>query len=294
MIDLHMHSQESDGSLSPTELAEACSRAGLCIAALTDHDTLGGSRTFLQACAAQGIRGIAAVELSAEYGPGTMHILGYVPDGAIAPLQSALEQIQASRAQRNAEILSALQDLGYPLAAEEVAAYAGDGITGRPHIAAAMQEKGYVKNRQDAFERFLRKGCPAYRDRFRFSPQACVDIIRAHGGVAVLAHPFTLSLSERACSALVEELVSYGLGGIEVFYPEHSEDRRRIYHRIAHTFDLVASGGSDFHGALNPSIMLGRGFGNVYVDDSVWAALEARMTDAESQDFFIRKEEARG
>jgi 3',5'-nucleoside bisphosphate phosphatase len=278
MIDLHMHSQESDGSLSPEALAEACQKAGLSLAALTDHDTLGGSRAFIDACTRQGIRGVAAVELSAEYGPGTMHILGYVPDDAIDPFQAALKDVQSSRAERNEEILQVLDGLGVHLTPEDVARQAGEGMTGRPHIAAAMLAKGYVSSRQEAFARYLGKGCPAYRDRFRFSPKACIDMIGSHGGVAVLAHPFTLSLSERACMVLVEELVSYGLAGIEIFYPEHNDDRRRVYHRIAHAFDLVITGGSDFHGALNPSIMLGRGFGNVFVDDSVWDALAARMT----------------
>lgn len=277
MIDLHMHSQESDGSLSPIALAQACQRAGLAAAALTDHDTLGGSRAFMAACEQAGIRGVAAVELSADYDPGTMHILGYVPASAIESLHAELEQIQVSRAQRNEEILAVLATLGYPVPAAEVAAFAGSGMTGRPHIAAVMQAHGYVKDRQEAFARFLGKGCPAYRDRFRLEPAACIRKVRAYGGVAVLAHPFTLRLSETALENVVGALTSFGLGGIEVFYPEHNEARRRVYLRIARTYDLVATGGSDFHGALNPANMLGRGFGNVYVADVVLEQLEARM-----------------
>jgi len=277
MIDLHMHSQESDGSLSPAALAEACARAGLRAAALTDHDTLGGCELFLAACAGQGVRGVAAVELSADFGPGTMHILGYIPAPAIAPLQAGLVRIQESRAARNVAILAALDGLGYPVPAAEVAALAGGGMTGRPHIAGAMVARGYVKDRQEAFARFLAKGCPAYRDRLRLGPQACIQTIRAHGGVAVLAHPFTLRLSENALQVLVEDLTGYGLGGMEVYYPEHSEERRRVYQRIARAYDLVETGGSDYHGALNPAIQLGRGFGNVFVADSVLEQLEARM-----------------
>ncbi len=277
MIDLHMHSQESDGSLTPETLAAACRKAGLSAAALTDHDTLGGCHSFLTACEREGIIGIPAVELSADFSPGTMHVLGYMPSASIDPLQAELARIQFSRDERNAQILATLAGLGYPVTATEVAKYAGHGMTGRPHIAAAMEAKGYVKNRQEAFSRFLGKGCPAYHDRYRFSPSACIQTIRNYGGVAVLAHPFTLKLSEQKLHACIAELVSFGLQGIEVFYPEHSEDRRRLYQRLANAFDLIQTGGSDFHGEMNPTIMLGRGFGNVYVSDDVLDALYSHM-----------------
>lgn len=277
MIDLHMHSQESDGSLTPEDLALACSKAGLTAAALTDHDTLGGCHAFLAACENHNIQGLAAVELSADYEPGTMHILGYFPAASIDTLQGELIRVQSSRAERNQQILSALADLGYPLTEAEVTAFSPHGMMGRPHIAAAMQARGYIKDRQEAFARFLGKGCPAYRDRYRLSPMACVELIQRHGGVAVLAHPFTLHLSEQALTTCVGELAEAGLRGIEVFYPEHSEERRRVYQRIAKTYDLITTGGSDYHGSMNPAIMLGRGFGNVYVSESILAALLARM-----------------
>ncbi len=280
MIDLPMHSQESDGSLTPDALAVACRKAGLTAAALTDHDTLGGCHAFLSACQRENIKGIAAVELSADFSPGTMHVLGYLPADAIDAMQPELGRIQSGRKERNREILKALAEINCPVTEEEVASFSTHGMTGRPHIAAAMQARGYVKDRQEAFACFLGKGCPAYRDRYRLAPLACIQMIRKHGGVAVLAHPFTLKLSEKALDTCVGELADAGLQGIEVFYPEHSEERRRIYQRIARTYDLILTGGSDFHGAMNPAIMLGRGFGNVYVDDSVLDALSKCMRTA--------------
>ncbi len=277
MIDLHMHSQESDGSLTPESLAKACRKAGLTAAALTDHDTVGGCHAFLAACEQYGIRGIAAVELSADFSPGTMHVLGYIPAASIDALQQELSRIQSSRAERNEKILAILTELGYPVEAAEVANVAGQGVTGRPHIAAAMQAKGYVKSFQEAFVRFLGKGCPAYCDRYRLTPAACVQTIRNHGGVAVLAHPCTMTLSEKQLHACIGELVSFGLQGIEVYYPEHSNDSRRLYQRLANEYGLIQTGGSDFHGDINPAIMLGRGFGNVYVSDDVLDQLLVHM-----------------
>lgn len=277
MIDLHMHSQESDGSLSPAALAAACAKAGVTAAALTDHDTLAGCRRFIAACAKVGVQGIAGVELSAEFAPGTMHILGYMPTTSIEPMQAVLSEVQASRAERNQQILTALDRQGYSLSQAEVEGFAGSGMTGRPHIAAAMVARGYVKDRREAFDRFLAKGRDAYCERYRLSPADCVQTIRAHGGAAVLAHPFTLRLSENKLSACVSELVSHGLSGIEVFYPEHSQLRRRIYQRLAKRFAVIQTGGSDFHGEANPAISIGRGFGNVFVSESVLEALQERV-----------------
>ncbi len=279
MIDLHMHSQESDGSLTPQALAVACRKSGLTAAALTDHDSVGGCRDFIDTCASEGMQGIAGVELSADFSPGTMHILGYIPESCIEDLQGELVRIQSSRAERNTEILALLSSLGYPVDATEVARFGGQGITGRPHIAAAMQARGYVKSRQEAFARFLGKGCPAYCGRFRLAPTACVETIREYGGVAVLAHPFTLGMSESALRRCIAELVAVGLHGIEVFYPEHHAGRRRIYQRLAREFNLMQTGGSDFHGDMNPAIVLGRGFGNVYVPDQVWSELLSHMRE---------------
>lgn len=272
-----MHSCESDGSLTPVELANACARAGLSGAALTDHDTLGGCAAFVNECDRLGVRGLAGVELSADFNPGSMHVLGYIPQASIASLQTRLLRVQESRFDRNREILAVLASLGFPVSEDEVIACAGTGMVGRPHIAAMMEQKGYVKDKQDAFRRYLAKGRLAYRDRVRFSPEDCIRIIHRHGGVAVLAHPVSLKLRPEALRLYIEELASYGLDGIEVFYPEHSEAMRRSYRRIAKSLDLIFTGGSDFHGSMNPAIRLGRGFGNVFVDDGIFAQITERM-----------------
>lgn len=276
MIDLHTHSTFSDGSLTPEELAAAAKEAGLSAIALTDHDTVDGTSRLIAACAREGITGIAGVEISADTSPGTMHLLGFFVDPEHAGLKDALIEVCGGRLVRNRRIVEALGALDMETPWEEVAAQAGGDVIGRPHIAQAMVNRGYVPSCTAAFQEWLGKGKPAYVDRFRLSPRDGIARIREAGGVAVLAHPFTLDLRLKTLRELVAQLVGWGLSGIEVFYPEHGDARRQQYQGLAHEFGLVMTGGSDFHGAMNPAIQLGRGFGNVRVDDSVLVELRKR------------------
>ena len=149
-------------------------------------------------------------------------------------------------------------------------------MVGRPHFAQALLSKGYVASRQEAFDRYLAKGKPAYTDRLRFSPADSIAAIRGAGGLPVLAHPFTLKLEPAALKSAVKELADAGLQGIEVYYPEHAPAQVRQYGELAGAFGLVATGGSDFHGGNNPAIEMGRGFGSLDVPDEVVDALERR------------------
>ncbi len=277
MIDLHTHSVFSDGSLTPEALAALAHEAGLSAIALTDHDTTDGVPQLMAACAREGITGVAGVEISADTPKGTMHLLGFFMDPEHSGLCRALAQVREGRLDRNRKILERLAELGKPIMWDEVAALAGSDVVGRPHIAGALVNGGYSESREAAFRDWLGKGKPAYVDRFRLSPQDGIACIRAAGGVAVLAHPFTLGLRAKPLRACVKELVGWGLSGIEVFYPEHSLQRREEYQRLAKAFDLVMTGGSDFHGEMNPAIQIGRGFGNVRVRDSVLVALRERI-----------------
>ena len=277
MIDLHTHSTFSDGSLTPEELAALADEVGLSAIALTDHDTVDGTPQFVAACEAQGITGVAGVEISADFTAGTMHLLGYFLDPGHAGLRDALIQIRDGRLVRNRRILETLSGLGMAVPWEEVDSLAGSDVIGRPHIAQAMVKRGYVPSCDIAFRDWLGKDKPAYADRYRLAPRDGIARIREAGGVAVLAHPFTLGLRPKRLRETLSELVGWGLSGIEVFYPEHGSDRRQLYQRLAREFGLVTTGGSDFHGAMNPAIQLGRGFGNVKVADSVLVDLRGRI-----------------
>ncbi len=275
MIDLHSHSTFSDGSFSPTELAELASAAGLRALALTDHDTLGGIPEFMAATERCGMLGIPGVEISAEFNPGTMHMLGYFIDIENQPLQEHLLWIREGRAVRNQLILEKLRSLGLDISWDLVAAQAAEDIVARPHFAKALIKAGYVKNKQEAFNRYLAKGKRAYIDRRRPEPRDAIKFISNAGGVPVLAHPVTLGVGVKKLKELLGELKTYGLKGMECYYPEHKPSQTARYVALCKELDLVACGGSDFHGDLNPLIKLGRGFGNLSVPFEVLDELSA-------------------
>jgi predicted metal-dependent phosphoesterase TrpH len=276
MIDLHMHSTFSDGTLPPEALAELAGGFGLTAIALTDHDCLDGVPRFQAACAAEGVRGIAGVEISAEVKKGTMHILGYFVDPADEALEAALRRIRGGREVRNQEILKKLNGLGCMLEWDDVREHAAEEVVGRPHFARALEVGGYVSGKTQAFDRYLGKGKPAYVDRYRTSPQESMALIRKAGGVPVLAHPFTLGLSNRALRATLAEFCEMGLQGLEVYYSEHSPRVQETFEIMAQDLGLARSGGSDFHGDTNPRIRMGIGFGRLRVPDELVAELEER------------------
>ena len=269
MIDLHTHSTFSDGSFTPEELVEMSVEAGLTSVALTDHDTVDGIPRFMAACEARGLNGIAGVEISADVAKGGMHMLGYLVDPASESLEKLLHAIRNGRTSRNVDILKNLNDDGLELTFEEVEAYAGEGLIGRPHFAQAMLAKGYVQTKKEAFDRYLARGKPGYAERFRLNPEDSIREIHAAGGLAVLAHPFTLELKGDAMDAFMRELAGLGLDGVEVYYSEHSPKLVRTYRDLALKYDLLLTGGSDFHGEINPAIRLGVGFGNLKVHDDL-------------------------
>lgn len=275
MIDLHVHSTFSDGSLTPAQLVERAAEVGLTAIALTDHDCTDGLDLFLAASASARVIGITGVEISADVPRGTMHVLGYCMDHTDAGLNEALRKICHGREIRNRAILDKLNGLGLKLAWEDVAKFAGEDVVGRPHFAQALVEKGLVNSVRAAFEKYLAKGKPAYEDRFRFSPADCIVAITNAGGIAALAHPFTLELNGKNLREYVAELKDMGLQGIEAYYSEHSDRQLEEYLDIARDLGLVITGGSDFHGDINPKIALGKGFGSLKVPDELAEGLIA-------------------
>lgn len=277
MIDLHAHSTFSDGSCTPRELVELAKAGGLSAVALTDHDSTAGLGLFMQACSAMGVEGVPGVEISAEPLHGTLHLLGYYFDIENGPLQAALLEIREGRRLRNERMLAKLNELGCRLNWMEVAAFAGEEVVGRPHFAQAMLARGYVSDKAEVFDKYLGKGKAAYVERFRLSPADAISLILDAGGIAVLAHPFSLNMSKTALKDFVGTMVDKGLGGIEIYYSEHSPEQINMYLEIAEEYGLLVTGGSDFHGDANPKVKLGRGFGNLYVADELLEKLKARL-----------------
>jgi predicted metal-dependent phosphoesterase TrpH len=269
VIDLHAHSSASDGTLCPADLVSLARRAGLTALALTDHDTIAGLPEAIDAARDTAIQLVPGVELSAACERGAIHIVGLHVDHEHPALLDGLSRARRMREIRNPRIVERLTAIGKPLELAEVARIAGGAVIGRPHFAAAMVARGYVSSADRAFESYLGRNGAAYVPKEKLTPATCIDLIRQAGGVPVLAHPDQTELAGEELHALVGDLARDGLAGIEVYCPTYSHTTTREYRKIALEYDLVESGGSDFHGSTKPRIKLGRGFGRLRVPDEL-------------------------
>ncbi len=285
MIDLHTHSIASDGSDSPSQLAALAAAAGLSAFALTDHDTLDGLAEAKAAAEAVGVRLVPGCELACVVPVGGMHLLVYFLDDEPGPLQDQLARLRAGRGVRNERILGRLAEHGIDISVEEVLAEAGEGpgvggvprkSVGRPHIAALMVRKGYVDSFDEAFDRWLATGRPAYLGRDRLTPTEAITLAHASGAVAVLAHPTTLGLDRDRAGEFIAGLAGAGLDGLECEYGRYPPEERAVWHRLAGELDLCPTGGSDYHGAYKPDLALGIGLGDLSVPDELLQELERR------------------
>lgn len=281
LIDLHTHSTASDGSFTPRELVALAHKAGLKALALTDHDTIAGLDEALAAGQELGLSVVPGVEISINGDellgkPASLHVLGLWVDPGHPGLLEGLKTLQAARARRNPLIVAKFNDLGIPLTLEEVAAHAGGQLIGRPHFAQALLERGIVRNRGEAFARYLAAGAAAYVPKYRFEPAKGIALLRAAGGLPVLAHPGMLKLPQFDLESLLRRLMGLGLEGLEALYSEHDTATRLALTRLAARLGLVVSGGSDFHGRPKPEIALGTGLGNLRVPTALLAALRQR------------------
>ena len=281
IVDLHTHSTASDGSFTPRELVALAHKAGLQALALTDHDTVEGLDEALAAGQELGLTVIPGVEISIQGEgllgkPASLHVLGLWVDHRHPGLLAGLKLLQEARAQRNPQIVDKFNALGIPLTLAEVAAHAGGQLIGRPHFAQALLERGIVKDRGEAFARYLAAGAAAYVPKDRFPPEAGIAMLRAAGGVPVLAHPGLLKLPQFEMESLARRLMDLGLEGLEALYGEHDSATRLGLTRLAARLGLVTSGGSDFHGRAKADIALGTGRGDLRVPASLLTGLVER------------------
>lgn len=275
-VDLHLHTTASDGVLSPSEIVRYAKAKGLQAIAITDHDTIDGCEEGLSEGERIGFEVIPGIEISAEYSPGSMHILGFFLDIHHPLLNERLEYLQKARAERNPKMVAKLNQLGMEVTYEEVLKASGGGQVGRPHFANVLLEKKYVRNFQEAFERFLKKGAPAYVDKFRFTSKEALHFIHEARGVAVLAHPNTLGVKRYSeLEKLVLQLVDEGLKGIEVYYPEHSAVEVAQYKNLADRYSLLSTGGTDYHGIEKNELDIGVGRGEMRLPYSIVENMKA-------------------
>jgi predicted metal-dependent phosphoesterase TrpH len=250
--DLHLHTQFSDGTFTPEELAGHGARLGFAAMALTDHDSVEGSARMAAACAAAGIEFIVGAELTAEHDGTEVHILGYFLDPQNQTLLSEIAKFQAVRQNRIREMVARINALGVPLEAESVFALANCKSPGRPHVARALVKAGLISNLDEAFERFLKKNRPAWVPKAKISALDAMELIHHAGGLAVMAHP-GLNRTDDVIPALVKA----GMDGIECFHTKHSTAMSKCYLEVAEKFHLLVTGGSDCHGFSKGKPLIG-------------------------------------
>ena len=256
-IDLHTHSNRSDGTFEPEELVRRAAERELEVVALTDHDTTDGLEEAVSAGVELGVEVVPGVELSAELERTSVHVLCYWPDLSNADLQAELTRLRDDRFRRGEQMVEKLQALGFPIKFERVRAIAAGGNIVRPHVAQAMVEAGIVDTEKEAFDLYIADGKPAHVPKHALDPVDATRLILDAGGICVLAHPGMWGDQTSVPEDLIEGMAAAGMQGLEVDHTDHDEAARAHYRTVAERLGLVATGGSDCHGDRYDPIRLG-------------------------------------
>ncbi len=275
-IDLHIHSTYSDGTKTPTELVSLASASGVSAISVTDHDTIDGVSEAAAAGEESGVEVVPGLEISVLHKKKVLHILGYYIDSSNEGLAAALRVLQEARDGRNEKIIIRLQEAGVDVSIEELHEISGMGQTGRPHIARLLMNHGVVRSMNQAFDQYLVKGAKAYVPRFAYSAEDAIGFIVSAGGLPVLAHPIQVDRTLTVLHKLLPELKSFGLQGVETYYPTQKKKMRKRIAKFAGEFDLILTGGSDYHGDIRPGTRLAGG-NNVYVPPELLDKMKARL-----------------
>jgi predicted metal-dependent phosphoesterase TrpH len=276
VIDLHSHTDQSDGTFTAEELIAEAKRIGLSALAITDHDTMRGYDQAVPFAQAAGLRLICGIELSTKYQGVSVHLLGYFP---VKPpkgdFREWLDFLLESRRDRNRRLIDKLNSLGIPITLQEVEKY-GKTLTARPHFARVLVDKGFAKDVQDAFDKYLDEGAKGHVQRHDIPIAEAIGRIRDAGGVSSLAHPVRVARNQwDVIEKYAGELKGLGLQAIEVYHSDHSPENVAFYKSLAEKFHLGMTGGSDFHGGNKPKISLGTGCNkNLNVPDDLLGPLE--------------------
>ena len=247
-VDLHIHTTASDGKFAPLEVVRKTWEAGLRYIAICDHDSLDGIMPALAAMPDfPGMTIIRGVEINTDIPAGEVHILGYLYNFSHQELHAVLKRLRESRIDRAKKMVAKLRGVGLKIDYERVEELAGGGSLGRPHVAQALLEKGYINNFREAFSKYIGRGGPAYVERDKITPEEAVQLIRRAGGIPVLAHPLTSDNYEE----LIQKLVPAGLLGLEAYYNNYTVEQVNELLYAANKYNLIATGGSDFHGLEN-------------------------------------------
>lgn len=273
-IDLHIHTTASDGTATPEEVVREASRIGLAAIAITDHDTAAGYERAAAEAEKTGLEVVPGIEISTKYG-GAVHILGYYIDVASPALQEVLDWIVHDRDERNEKMCELMRADGIDITYGEMRERFGE-VIGRPHFAEILIEHGLAKDMRDAFDRYVEKGRKYYQGRHFLSIERSIELIRAAGGTAVLAHPFQYRLDDAGLRDLIEHCMESGLEGMECRYSGYDAAMSGYLEQLAAEYGLLMTGGSDFHGENKKDIALGDGRGGLNVPYSFLEQLRAR------------------
>jgi predicted metal-dependent phosphoesterase TrpH len=282
-IDLHIHSTASDGTLSPPEILTLAQKLKLQAISITDHDAIEGAAEAIHTGIPSNLNFLTGVEISvcppnSFEETGTLHILGYGIDVHHSGLKNLLKRLREARKNRNPRIIERLNRMGISISMEDLFHNFKKGQIGRPHIARCLVQKGIMETMDDAFEKLLARGRPAYVEKFRIPCETAIQEIHHAGGLPVLAHPFLINFkNQNRLETLISTLIQMGLCGIEVYYPEHSPKEIERYNKLAQKYDLLMTGGTDFHGTNKPEIQMGVGKGNFYVPFNLYNAILNRL-----------------
>ena len=275
-VELHTHSVYSDGTATPSELVQMAAERKLRGFSLTDHDTVEGVEEALRYGQEFGIPVVSGIEISTVHRQYSLHILGYGIDPRNKELLKWLNHLQQGRVERNRKILEKLEVLGISITKQELEQASGGGQAGRPHIARLMKEKGHVTSTQQAFSHYLGRNKSAWCRRSTCSASEAITVLHQAGGLAVLAHPGILDKEMKAQPLLIQELVERGLDGLEVFYPTHSRKLKKHLQFLAKKYNLLCTGGSDYHGDQNGRLFAGEA-GAICPPDSIMVELLERL-----------------
>lgn len=256
-IDLHTHTNRSDGTFTPDELVRRAAERGLDVVAVTDHDTTGGLEQAISTGVRAGIEVVPGVELSAEHQRTSVHVLCYWMDVADAELQAELQRLRDDRFRRGERMVEKLRDLGFEISFERVREIAEGGNIVRPHVAQAMVEAGIVGSEAEAFDTWIADGKPAHVAKHALAPLEALALIRGADGLCVLAHPGMWGDQTEVPVELIGQMAQAGMAGLEVDHPDHTPEQRARYRALADRLGLVATGGSDCHGTRYDPIRLG-------------------------------------
>lgn len=264
-VDLHVHSNASDGTLTPSEVVQLAKKTNLCAMALTDHDTVEGVAEAMAAGKENNIEVIPGVELSCAYISKEIHIVGLFVDCENTGFLDELTRLKETRNARNEEMAEKCREMGMQITMEELFNEYPDAVITRAHFAALLAKKGYVSSVKDAFDRYLNDHGPCFVPRYKMPCEETIALIHSAGGIAILAHPILYKLGNTELEKLVRYLTKCGLDGIEALYSTYTSGDETLIRKLARENGLLISGGSDFHGTNKPHIQLGVGKGNLKI-----------------------------